>query len=173
MIVFPLYAVLAWWITWMLPARWMRLAFIPIVVAVEMIIATILIYRFPRPADEPPPLWLLNPAWGYGALLAAGCLLITFAKPRPDHLCHACGYDLSGNEFGICPECGAVARCRNCKQLLVHDDFGPCPNCKEPFPRFAPVSKVKDDDERAPREHRDTSKLIKKYVEHAGEGTRH
>ena len=170
MIIFPLYAVIVWWITWVLPARWMRLPFLPLAVALEMVIAAYLLYRFPRPTGEPPPIWLHHPAWAYGALLAAGCLLITFANPKPDHLCHSCGYDMTGNELGICPECGTVMRCRACGHELVHKDFGPCRNCREPFPRYAPVSKVKGEDD-TPREARDTDKLIKKYVEHTRANT--
>ncbi len=167
MIVFPLYAILVWWITWKLPARWMRLLFIPAAVGLEMLVASYLIYRFPRPDIEPPPIWLMSPAWGYGGLLASVCLLITFAKPHEDHLCHACGYDLAGNELGVCPECGTVARCRNCRHPLVQHDFGDCPHCKEPFPRFLPVSTLTENT--APRPARDSGKLIEKYISHIHE----
>jgi len=30
----------------------------------------------------------------------------SFPLPPPGE-CHACGYDLTGNETGVCPECGA------------------------------------------------------------------
>jgi hypothetical protein len=165
-IIFPLYALVVWWVTWWLPARWMRVAFVVGAVAIELVVSKLLILHVPRPDLEPDPIWLMGPAWGYGLLLLGVGLLIAFVKPRPDHLCHACGYDLSGNELGVCPECGAVARCRACKEPLVHDDFGPCPACREPFPRFAPFSNAKEEEARAPR---DTGKLIEKYVEHTRE----
>lgn len=43
----------------------------------------------------------------------AGCgiLLTLFLQPREFRpgLCRACGYDLTGNVSGVCPECGAAA----------------------------------------------------------------
>jgi hypothetical protein len=32
------------------------------------------------------------------------------ARRRRDRLCTRCGYDLTGNVSGVCPECGAVAK---------------------------------------------------------------
>jgi len=164
-LLFPLYAVIVWWAVYKLPWTWLRLAFIPASLIPVFVFSTVCIYMIPLPDHEPRPVWLMYIVYAYGALLASVSLLITFVRPRADHLCHACGYDLSGTDLGICPECGAVARCRNCRHPLVHEDFGPCPHCAEPFPRFAPVSKVRTDDD-DPRPAKDRGALIKRYFEH-------
>jgi hypothetical protein len=46
------------------------------------------------------PLWPL-----IVAVAAAGTVLSWRRRPRAGH-CAACGYDLTGNTSGICPECG-------------------------------------------------------------------
>jgi hypothetical protein len=60
---------------------------------------------------------LVVPAWPVCAALAtpplavgAGRLVarIRRSRLRPGH-CPACGYDLTGNVSGVCPECGAAA----------------------------------------------------------------
>lgn len=163
MIIFPLYALVVWFVLWRLPARWLRLLFIPVALVPVGVITSICIYSLPLPPHEPRPTWLFSMAYAYAGLLAAVGVLIAFVKPAPDHVCHACNYDLSGSELGICPECGAVAKCRNCRNALVHEDFGPCPHCKEPFPRYAPFSNAAHDDTPEPR---DRAKLIGRYLEH-------
>jgi hypothetical protein len=51
------------------------------------------------------PLWLLYAI----SVAAAACV---FAKLRAPsyHFCHSCSYNLTGNESGICPECGEPVR---------------------------------------------------------------
>lgn len=51
------------------------------------------------------PIWL--PAWIAIGFVACGRLdrWIKQLRLKPGH-CKACGYDLRGNESGICPECG-------------------------------------------------------------------
>jgi hypothetical protein len=51
------------------------------------------------------PLWIPTAFFG---LLAAIAGLFAFRKPAPG-MCAACGYNLTGNTSGLCPECGAVA----------------------------------------------------------------
>jgi len=60
-----------------------------------------------------PPFALQLPAWFIFATAAA----LSFVAPRRPAqrnqnlaFC-ACGYDLTGNKSGICPECGATAPC--------------------------------------------------------------
>jgi hypothetical protein len=37
------------------------------------------------------------------------CILIIYRRPRAKSgLCHECGYDLTGNISGVCPECGTM-----------------------------------------------------------------
>lgn len=47
------------------------------------------------------PLWI-------PLLLAAVPTIVLFRRDRrtPSHCCHSCGYDLTGNTSGTCPECG-------------------------------------------------------------------
>lgn len=67
----------------------------------------------------PGPEWHLE-AWlraGVLSAAAAGCATLILAttiicwyrRRREPGRCHACGYDLTGNTSGRCPECGAVA----------------------------------------------------------------
>lgn len=52
------------------------------------------------------------PYWAFAVPLAAIAVagrMAPQAAPRPGH-CPACGYDLTGNESGACPECGAVPK---------------------------------------------------------------
>lgn len=43
-------------------------------------------------------------------ILAAGSMFALWKVPRgfPDGHCQSCGYNLTGNESGICPECGTT-----------------------------------------------------------------
>ena len=52
--------------------------------------------------------WL---SYGF-ALLSAWVLLVRLRRQRPgaSHACAACGYNLTGNLSGICPECGTVVQ---------------------------------------------------------------
>lgn len=52
------------------------------------------------------------------------------------HLCDNCGYDLTGNVSGICPECGVSARpfyCYRCGDNLRGVVAAICPNCSAPI----------------------------------------
>ena len=50
------------------------------------------------------PIWLLTPL--FGAIPANRLYRRLRPKHRPGH-CRRCGYDLTGNQRGTCPECGA------------------------------------------------------------------
>lgn len=56
-----------------------------------------------RHADPPP--FLLAPPLALWALAASQHLVPRKEKP-PAFCCQACGYDLTGNTSGVCPECG-------------------------------------------------------------------
>jgi len=63
----------------------------------------------PAPAPAPPPaLYAIHHA-ALAAPLAAATLALAVQRlrpgPRPGH-CRRCGYDLTGNVSGRCPECG-------------------------------------------------------------------
>jgi hypothetical protein len=48
------------------------------------------------------------PLWMPAAVFAALMLwMIPWRRRRPPHHCKRCGYDLTGNISGLCPECGA------------------------------------------------------------------
>ncbi|MGD8450305.1 MAG: hypothetical protein PVJ57_00675 [Phycisphaerae bacterium] len=55
---------------------------------------------------EPVPLWPIVLAMG----AATGLLAFCARRRHPTGRCRACGYDLTGNVSGRCPECGAVRR---------------------------------------------------------------
>jgi len=51
------------------------------------------------------------------------------------NLCGSCGYNLTGNTTGICPECGQpVARfCAYCGNSVLGTETGACPTCNQPI----------------------------------------
>lgn len=52
---------------------------------------------------------VINFACGLPALLLCAVLLLATARRAPRTTeCLACGYDLRGNESGVCPECGRL-----------------------------------------------------------------
>lgn len=52
----------------------------------------------------------------------AGALLIWRAeRKRRDHDCESCGYDLTGNISGICPECGERIRPGKWRMLAIRE----------------------------------------------------
>lgn len=57
--------------------------------------------------------WFIIPLW-IPLLLAGLGTAWRFRRDRPPPLghCQACGYDLTGNVSGVCPECGGVAQSR-------------------------------------------------------------
>ena len=65
--------------------------------------------------------WPVPTLWGGIRLLPFSLLLVVIAvpttilhrhdRPFPPGHCESCGYDLTGNQSGRCPECGADAVC--------------------------------------------------------------
>jgi predicted Zn-ribbon and HTH transcriptional regulator len=52
-------------------------------------------------------------------------------------LCHRCGYDLTGNTSGRCPECASAVvippgHCLACGYVLTGNRTGRCPTCGLP-----------------------------------------
>jgi hypothetical protein len=47
-------------------------------------------------------------------VLSAGAITLVHRNPRelPSHICSTCGYDLTGNVSGVCPECGTAVQAR-------------------------------------------------------------
>lgn len=146
MVIFPLYAIAVWIGIWFLPRRWMRAIATVLAVFPVWVVSSLCVYYLPLPAHEPRPEWLLILTFAYSGLILLVGGMMSFIPRRRDEECHKCGYDLTGNELGVCPECGTVVRCRVCYHMLVADDFGPCTHCGEPFPRFAPIERVPDTD---------------------------
>ncbi len=48
---------------------------------------------------------------------------------RPNGGCLKCGYNLTGNISGVCPECGCPCKCSNCGYNLTGNVSGVCPEC--------------------------------------------
>ena len=60
---------------------------------------------------EPPLKQILLPAWAVAAPAAVPVAFWAIRAVRRRrrsrrHLCRSCGYDLTGNVSGVCPECG-------------------------------------------------------------------
>ena len=64
-------------------------------------------WGFGWPSVDPwaPFFQLRIPFWLLICALAALWYVVLRERPQPAHLC-VCGYDLTGNESGNCPECG-------------------------------------------------------------------
>jgi hypothetical protein len=64
------------------------------------------------PESDPYFLWWAMPLWIPFVIVALPTgLLWWFDRRRPAQgHCHKCGYDLTGNVSGVCPECGMVVR---------------------------------------------------------------
>ncbi len=164
MVIFPLYAITVWLIIWRLPTRWMRALATVLAVLPVWVVSNICVYYLPLPPKEPRPEWLLILTFGYAGLILLVGGMMSFITRRRDEECHKCGYDMSGNELGVCPECGTPVRCRVCHHMLVHEDFGPCHNCGEPFPRFAPIERVPEAPTAA-RTQTDQREAIERYTQ--------
>jgi hypothetical protein len=60
--------------------------------------------------------FLTIPAWPLAALFAALPALHLYRRTRRRHLpgqCPSCGYNLTGNVSGVCPECGTATSARS------------------------------------------------------------
>lgn len=79
-----------------------------------------------RPAEKGTPWWttrvtrthfLIPLAWPFLIIVAPTALLFWRDRHRipPGH-CQSCGYDLTGNESGVCPECGTACQVQEGKQ---------------------------------------------------------
>ena len=97
--------------------------------------------------------YIFNGVWVYGfidpfAVFVGGALLtygICYATTRiaepllaqvrqfvpegDDHICMKCGYDLTGNVSGRCPECGAGRNCPRCGRSVEYFRDGMCMHC--------------------------------------------
>jgi len=74
------------------------------------------------------------------ALLIAYPLLAVVAdrirrrRVLPGH-CTTCGYNLTGNTTGVCPECGDLAVCASCGYNLANNETAKCPECGAKLPK--------------------------------------
>jgi hypothetical protein len=57
------------------------------------------------------------------------------------NLCGGCGYILTGNVTGICPECGHLIPrfCQYCGNSVLGTETDACPSCNQPIPAKAGV----------------------------------
>jgi len=50
--------------------------------------------------------WLIVGCGLFLMVIVGTILILTGSRPVPQGTCAACGYNLEGNESGVCPECG-------------------------------------------------------------------
>jgi len=107
---FMVYGVLVWWLTFRLRGSWR--AFVPPVVGVLGVVGVGWLHmRLNDWSGGKIYLQVLQVLlYPYGAMVGAVGVFIAAipvkAVGRRDRKCHACLYDLRGNETGVCPECG-------------------------------------------------------------------
>lgn len=66
--------------------------------------------RLGRRQTVPQSTWLTIPLWIPLVLTASPAAYLFYRDRRiPPHCCQSCGYDLTGNTSGVCPECGVTA----------------------------------------------------------------
>ncbi|MCP4246960.1 MAG: hypothetical protein GY778_07910 [bacterium] len=91
--------------------------------AISVIVAGSVYLQFSMPRFGIPAAWKGPARWGIAAVTILACwgLLLSFRRTIRRSLwrtlmdqgipcCTSCGYDLSGNTSGACPECGATIR---------------------------------------------------------------
>lgn len=57
-------------------------------------------------------IWLFVPFWlPFFAFAIPTIILLLHGRLKTEGCCLECGYDLTGNESGVCPECGTEIQC--------------------------------------------------------------
>ncbi|MEO1129487.1 MAG: zinc ribbon domain-containing protein [Planctomycetota bacterium] len=139
MILLPLYAIAIWVALYLFRRRWQGYVILGLCILPVGTLTHFCIEYLPLPSHEPRPVWLYGISAAYAMLILIVGLVIVVQRGTPRHNdCHTCGYDLTGNAAGLCPECGTPVRCRGCHAELSSIDFKACHQCGEPFPLFPP-----------------------------------
>lgn len=110
MAAFVVYGVLVWWLAFRLRGSWR--AYVPPVLGVLGVVAVgwlhLQLNEWTGGRIYLRVLQIL--LYPYGVMVGAVGLFIAWipvqAVGRRDGKCHACLYDLRGNQTGVCPECG-------------------------------------------------------------------
>lgn len=81
-------------------------------------------------------LLVMSALFGYAAI-GTLCHWPGLRPPRKSNECRKCGYDLTGNTSGTCPECGTPKsnQCEKCRYNLTGNTSGRCPECGTPIHR--------------------------------------
>jgi RNA polymerase subunit RPABC4/transcription elongation factor Spt4 len=136
-IVLPVYAVFIWIVIAAFRRRWQAFAILGVSAFPVLLLTHLCIQFIPLRAGEPRPSWLYAFSGAYAMLiLIIGLVIAVQHSARTAQDCHACGYDLSGTDSRICPECGVAVRCRKCHRSLTQTDRR-CPVCRTPVLEFA------------------------------------
>lgn len=105
---FPIsvYALIVWLLVVRYRRTWKAFAVLAIGAGMVLPLADPMIYLVWWMLGERPT-WLYPFFYIYsGVLVLIGVFLALLPMPEAAHPCRNCGYDLSGNLSGVCPECG-------------------------------------------------------------------
>lgn len=106
MILLSLYALVVWWVAAKHRRTWKAFVFTAAGGAFVLPLVDPLVYLVWWMMGE-KPVWLFPFMYAYAAvLLVVGCMLSVLPRGPRGVPCQACGYDLTGNATGLCPECG-------------------------------------------------------------------
>lgn len=104
MYVFVLYAALVWFGVYTFRRRWPSLAILALSVPLAFLVVRGTQWLM---GTQNTVIWLMAGLYE-GLILLIGVLIAAQPRVRPARFpCRRCHYDLTGNESGICPECGA------------------------------------------------------------------
>jgi hypothetical protein len=142
MVVFPIYAVLIWALTWRFRRSW--LAYVTVFAGVLGVAVLAALHRFTElvfPVNVSGPFFPLLLLTEAVFVLVVGVYIACLPLHRVDRPCRACGYELAGLEEAnpTCPECGTAhaARkvrpraCRRCGMavFVARGDNPSCTGC--------------------------------------------
>ena len=142
MVLFPVYAVLVWALTWRWRRSWLGFATVFAgVLGVGLLGLLHLLSTFVFPEALQGPIFPLLLAVEAAMVLVVGAFIAVLPRHRVDRPCRKCKYELSGldDDNPTCPECGMVhaarrVRLKHCRRCALamwvgRGDNPPCTGC--------------------------------------------